>query len=133
MNARFAQRRAHGFTLVEMLVVMVLIVALLTIASPAYQDALRKSRRTDGKAAVTSMAQTLERCMTQFGAYDDADCRISAPADSERGYYRISVVRSATTFTVTATAQNAQAGDSKCSSFTIDQLGVREATNSACW
>ncbi|TJY62301.1 prepilin-type N-terminal cleavage/methylation domain-containing protein [Sinimarinibacterium sp. CAU 1509] len=125
--------RASGFTLIELMVVVVIVAILAAIALPSYQNSVRKTRRADAKTALTSMAQTLERCLTQFGSYSSANCSITSPYDSDHGYYSVAVTRAATTFSLTATAQGAQANDTQCASFTLDHLGAQTATSSNCW
>lgn len=133
------QARSRGFTLIELLIVLVAVAILATIAVPAYQDSLRKTRRTEAKTTLDELAQRLERCMTQFGRYDDANCTIGSAQDSASGYYRITVTRSAAGFSLTAAAQNVQADDRACASFSLNQLGARSASrsdgsvNAACW
>mgnify|MGYP005605317985 CR=1 FL=1 len=68
--------RNRGFTLIELLIVMVIASVLAMIAVPSYQASVIKSRRADGRVVLNDTAQRLERCYTQFGAYDAADgCR----------------------------------------------------------
>jgi Tfp pilus assembly protein PilE len=56
---------------------------------------------------------------------------------SEHGYYRIAITAPTTAapsglaYTLTATAQNEQANDTDCASFTIDQNGVKSPAD--CW
>ena len=56
-----------GFTLIELMVVVTVVALLAMIALPSYQNSVRKSRRTDARIALIELAQTLERCQTQFG------------------------------------------------------------------
>jgi len=123
----------RGFTLIELMVVVVVVAILAAIAVPSYQNSVRKTRRADAKTALTAMAQTLERCLTQFGSYNSANCSVTSPYDSDQGYYRVTVTRSATAFSLSATAQGAQAGDTQCASFTLNHLGAQTATSSNCW
>lgn len=100
---------------------------------PSYQNSVRKSRRTDAKVTLTDTGQRLERCLTQFGTYNDAGCAIASPYDSPEGYYSVTVVRDASTFTLTATAQGVQTRDTACATLTLNNLGVKGATSPDCW
>lgn len=125
-----------GFTLVELLVVVVVASILMMIAVPSYQQSVIKSRRADGRVALNDVAQRLERCYTQFGAYDAADCDIPDPVVSKEGFYEVTLVRDATTYTLTAAPQGAQADDTKCRDLGVDNTGLRSATGDDpdhCW
>lgn len=125
-----------GFTLIELLIVMVVASILMMIAVPSYQQSMMKSRRADGRVALNDVAQRLERCYTQFGAYDAEDCVIEEPVDSREGFYQVTVERDATTYTLTAEPQGAQADDSKCGDLGVDNAGLRSATGDDpdhCW
>jgi len=85
--------REAGVTLVELIIVMVVVAVLAMIAVPSYQDSVRKSRRTDGRVVLNDTAQRLERCFTQFGAYDAAGCGIADGEEilSPEGFYTVTV------------------------------------------
>ncbi|WP_022976110.1 type IV pilin protein [Nevskia ramosa] len=133
------RRRQRGFTLIELMVVVTVIALLAMIALPSYQNSVRKSRRTDARIALIELAQTLERCQTQFGRYDDSACVIVSPQDSADHRYSVTVVRDASSYTLSATAQGVQADDLICRSFSLNQLAERSAVDSsgaatsACW
>ena len=64
----------HGFTLVEMVVVIAILAILVTIAYPSYRSQVRKSRRTDAKQSLTLTAQQLERCYSRYRRFNSLDC-----------------------------------------------------------
>ena len=66
------KRSARGFTLIELMIVVAIIAIISAIAVPMYGNYVQKSRRTDAKAKLMEVAQSLERCFTQFSAYDDS-------------------------------------------------------------
>lgn len=124
-----------GFTLIELLIVIVIIGVLAAIAIPSYRDQVTKTRRTDGQAALMMAAQILERCYTEYNAYNNTACVI--PTSSNESYYKLtSSNMSATTYILTATATGAQAGDDECTTLTLDQTNLKGATGSntsVCW
>ncbi len=134
----------RGFTLVELMIVVVVIAILVAIGYPTYLDQVRKARRSDATTALMQVAQRLERCYTDRNKYNDTSsggCP-SGSIDSPEGYYSVAITASTNTYTLTATpkAGTTQAGDSTCASFTLDQAGTRGAkdsggndTTSTCW
>jgi type IV pilus assembly protein PilE len=65
------RRRFSGFTLVELMIVVVIIAILAAVAYPSYQDHVRKSKRTEGKAALLKAAQLQERYYSDRQVYAD--------------------------------------------------------------
>ena len=63
------RRPSHGFTLIEMMIVVAIIALLSAIAYPAYTDSVRKGKRAEGRAALLDLLQQQERYMTQNGSY----------------------------------------------------------------
>jgi type IV pilus assembly protein PilE len=154
-------RNSRGFTLIEIMIVVVVISILAAIAFPSYRDSVRKSRRAEAKASLLEAAQILERCFTEFNTYTgppppngcsiltdtDADgtgdtinlTSDTAPLNGE-GYYTITTNPGAETLTgntyrltATPTSVGGQNQDTRCATFTLDQAGVKGATNTDCW
>jgi type IV pilus assembly protein PilE len=134
--------RNGGFTLVELLVVMVVASILMMVAIPSYRQSVIKSRRADARIALNDVAQRLERCYTQFGAYDAADCGVADGDEiaSKEGFYLVTVtveeVDGQMTYSLSAAPQEGQADDTDCENLEIDAVGNRSATgdNTAhCW
>lgn len=130
-------RRARGLTLVELMVVLVVLAILAGIAFPLYENQIRKSRRTDGRAALSAIAMAQERIRTVNGAYTANLANLSVSptlqgGNSEDGFYSLSVVATTVTFTATATATGGQAKDT-CTAMTINELGTEGGTGTGCW
>jgi type IV pilus assembly protein PilE len=131
--------RAHGFTLIELMIAMVIFALLLGISIPTYNVQVRKARRTDAKTAVLDLAGREERLYSVTNAYSQTPSDLGYGAVGVawpavvigNSYYTVNVVAAATTFTVTATASSTdQLKDTACRTYTVNQLGVQGATNS---
>lgn len=133
----------RGLTLLELLLVMGIVGIAMSFAIPSYRDHVLRVNRTDAKTALLQAAQALERCAANAPpfAYDSATCNaaVSFPITAPSGSYRVSAVRTATTYVLTAAPQNRQAADTECASFTLNESGLRAVTGSAsatpakCW
>ena len=62
-------KRQRGFTLMEVMITVAIIGILAAIAFPSYQDSMRKSRRTDGKNALSQAAANMERYYSENNGY----------------------------------------------------------------
>lgn len=134
-------RRSGGFTLVELMIVVVIISILAAVGYPAYQSQMEKGHLSEGRAALTEVASQLERCYSRFGTYDDSgddDITCDYRTESENGTYDINVTFSDDS-SFTATAQRAKAKSlNECGDLTLThtgQKGVKNASKSAdeCW
>lgn len=134
-----------GFTLIELMIVVAVVAILAAVALPAYQESVKKSRRADAKLLLSDVSQRLERCYAECDSYTAGSCPAACPAlpvTSTGGYYQLTVAGgssiSANAFTLVATPTSgkSQASDSKCTSFSLNELGAKSATGSAsslCW
>lgn len=132
-----------GLTLVELMVVVAVLSILAAVAYPLYTAQTQKARRADAKIALENIALAQERAFTINGSYasslSSGTLQISpalAAGGSEEGYYTLTLTGGGQTFTVTANTTGTQSADSDCASFSIDQLGLKTATDGGgtnCW
>ena len=114
-------RRVRGFSLIELMIVLVIVAILGSIAYPSYLNQVTQSRRADAQAVLMEAAQFMERFYTENNRYDQdtGGTAVALPAalresprDSGTKSYDIAVQAStASTYTLRATPKNAQAGD----------------------
>lgn len=140
------RRSASGFTLIELMIVVAVIAILAAIAYPSYQEYVMRSRRVEGQALLNDAAARQERWRAQNGSYmqpatpaDIAKLKLPNVDKSENGYYTLSIVADATSYTLTATRAGAQQADKKCGDFTLDSTGKKDITSATtgtvadCW
>lgn len=129
--------KIRGFTLIELMIVVVVIAILAAIAYPSYQNQVQKTRRADAQSTLLNAAQQLERCFTRFNSYIATGCP-DVTGTTEGGFYIITLptaTATATTFTLAATPQGPQTGD-PCGTLTLTQAGARNSDGDAsdrCW
>jgi type IV pilus assembly protein PilE len=59
----------HGFTLIEVLIVVAIVSILAAIAYPSYRNFVLKGQRAEARAALADLLQQQERYMTQQNCY----------------------------------------------------------------
>ena len=127
-----SKRKAAGFTLIELMIVVAVVAILAAIAVPSYQESVRKSRRAQAKADMVEFAQLAERHHTVNNSY----AAFELPADRETPQYDLQVAATPTTFTITATPEGGQAED-RCGTLTIDHAGRKTHSTEVpvrdCW
>lgn len=123
--------RNAGFTLIEVMIVVVIVSILAMIAVPSYNDSVSKARRADGQAALMDIMARQERFYTENGTYTtnlgSGGLRLSSTS-SQEGYYTISAAACGDGITscveLTATPGSAQSSDGWMS---LNSVGVKNS------
>jgi len=143
-------RNQIGFSIIELMVAVAILGILAAIAIPNYSKYLERSRRVDAQTILLKVAAEQEKYYLENNTYGTtaqiaAGIKTSTTTiNSPNNYYSIVIASKTATQDFTATASvistGAQAGDSDCAKFSIDQAGTRTAKTSAnadnttkCW
>lgn len=123
-----------GFTLIEVMIVVVIVAILAAIALPSYQNYIQKSRRVDARETLMRIATLQERHFFQNSKYSEVEADFGGTTSPE-GWYKIDIKcsDSCAGYTVTATATGAQVKDTQCKVFTVDHTLKQGATSDICW
>ena len=145
----------RGFTLLELLVVVVIATILMSIAVPSYMTQIRQSRRTEAKTAILDLSGREERYLsTNPAGYTNtpallgyAGFGVGNPIGS--GYYYLTVCSPSTatcvpglnmpnppaapSYTIVASPVpgQSQVNDLQCQLFAVDATGQQYAVDNA--
>jgi type IV pilus assembly protein PilE len=148
--------RNRGFTLIEVMVVVVIVAILASIAYPSYRDHVIRSQRSVAMGTLMDLAARQEQYFLDNRQYASSLTNLGYPADevhldsnrntveatSPRRIYEVNL-QAATTdcpatscFVLQAIPRGAQAADTRCATFTLASDGTRSATGTdaiSCW
>lgn len=117
----------RGFTLIELMIVLVIIGIVASIAYPSYTRYVQKSVRTDAHADLMQAASELERCYTR--SYTYSNCSISS--SSPESNYTIEMTSTGDGYLLTAKPKQKLNQNDGCNELTLSSSGER--LPDACW
>ncbi|HDZ56625.1 MAG TPA: prepilin-type N-terminal cleavage/methylation domain-containing protein [Pseudomonas xinjiangensis] len=125
----------QGFTLIEVMIVVVIVGILSAIAYPAYEEHVRKGNRAEARAVLLNSAQALERYYSINGTYLDGGSLAKVyPDDISSGSkvrYSLGVTtETADSYVLNATGEGNMASDD-CGTYSINHTGVLSSTSTA--
>ena len=123
-------KRARGFTLIEVMIVVAIIAILAAIALPSYNSYLRKGRRADAQAFITDVSSRQQQYLLDARGYapDLATLSVTAPT-SVTDWYKVDIVVAGPppSFTITATP-DASKDQVKDGFLTLTSTGSKQRT-----
>lgn len=152
-----AKNRSTGFTLLELMIVVVIIAILAAFAITNYARYGYRTRRADGKEMAMRVASAEERYYTNFNQYTDDMSKLGFTGNSlcnnvvgasEKCYYVVSVstatgpTKDSQSFLATADpSTSASQKQDVCGKLTIDNTGSKTPlpgvmpanSNGNCW
>ncbi len=116
-----------GFTLVEIMIVLVVIALLAVVALPSYLDSVRKGRRSDAVTALTVVQQGQERWRATNLAYTGTLSDLCTGCEnSAGGFYTVSIeAADANGYVLAALPVSglSQANDTRCTRMRLQLVG----------
>ena len=141
----------RGFTVAEILTALVVVAVLTAIAIPMWRAHVLRVHRAEARDALIALQSAQDNFFGRNARYATAAQLTAKPpgglglkATSENGLFAVSLTTSADGLgylaTARATTQNGQDSDTRCTEFSIDQVGQMRARDSTgadrsadCW
>ncbi|WP_417066920.1 type IV pilin protein [Niveibacterium terrae] len=131
----------HGFTLIEVMIVLAIVAILSAIALPSYSDYVLRSKLPEAFSTLSDLRIKLEQYYQDNSRYADAaagtTCGIAMPTGKYFTYTCAAVDDGGTqTYTLTATGKDSVSGftykvtDTNAKSTTATSWGI---TSDSCW
>ena len=135
--------KSRGFSLIELLIVIVVLGTLTTLAVSSYQNYVRKAQRSKAKADLLELAQLIERNFTESNRFDQdaagnayALAFTTSPRTGDT-YYNLSFAAGQPTTTTYIIRAVPAISDPLCGTLTLNQAGVRTESGTGtvadCW
>jgi len=125
------EKKIHGFTLLEIIIVIIIVGVLASLALPRFFKTMEFSRGNEALTHLGNIKRSLERCYLFESDYTVCDdfsiLDIEDPSLLTNPHFTYGIVSDVTLFTVTATRNSADNGDGS-STVTIDQSGNKSGT-----
>lgn len=113
-----------GFTLIEVMVVVVILAILASVALPSYNDYIIRSRITQAINGLSTKQTQMEQCYQDNHTYAPTGGCTACAADTSGRDFNFSCAATATSFTLTATGKGVMAPFT----YTVDHAGAKTTT-----
>jgi type IV pilus assembly protein PilE len=124
MDMNLDAPKQHGFTLIELMVVVAIVAILTTVAYPSYQDYITRGQLAEGTSTAADMRVRMEQYFQDNRTYVGAPICTTPPAAPAVKYFTFACAPTATTYTITATGTGTTTGFV----YTVNQSNLRRTT-----
>lgn len=130
----------RGFTLIELMIVVVIVGILASVAYPSYLGHVRKGRRADAQSVMLEAQQYMQRYYAAHNSYKDAalpdDLKVAPKSGTT--YYNLSVDVDDDGLSYSLSAAPVQSEGDPCGTLTLTDTGAmsQSAVGSSvdlCW
>lgn len=137
-NDAFATKGQAGFSLIELMIVVVIIGILAGIAVPAYSDYMTRARITDATAALATKRVQMEQHFQDNRTYVGSLACNADTATSKYFDFACNPAATVDTYTLVATGKGAMTGFT----YAVNEANVRNTVvagvngwsgNASCW
>ena len=123
--------KQSGFTLIELMIVIVIIGILVAIGYPSYARYLERGHKAEAQATMLEILQMAQQYYVVKNKYTDFTLPV---AQTPSGKYTITAAASGGVYTITATPTKASV---ECGTLTINSLNVKTVSSpytvKDCW
>jgi len=116
MVFKMINKKAKGFTLIELMIVVAIVGIISAIAYPSYNQHIVRSKRSDAMSALMLASQAMERFRStppysyNLGTSLNTIFATQVPVDGGNAYYNLTLASDATSYTLTATPTGSMTG-----------------------
>ena len=133
-NLGNGSRANGGFTLIELMIVVVIVAILAAIAYPSFQQYMRETKRADAHTALLRISALQEKWFSDRNQYATSTTSLgyaAHPAVSNDRFWEISVAAAGPAgFTLSAAPAGSHT-DAACNPITLTSAGLKSPAN--CW